>query len=187
MNENDVRKIVRDELKDLLSQSGISENDLIIRNQEITKKDINSWGITSLTFIRRVKDFIVFAGKKAGKTIKFIITTLGVWHALQFGSAFLFEKALPDANDLAIRVHKAVVTLNIKNKMPSDEPEKFIVSVDQWQNYTEEQYKQEVYTYLSNPSSNDLLNPGTHFFASTATPDSIAMTSSSYPDDFKIS
>ncbi len=188
MNEIDIRRIVRDELKDILSQSGISESDIIVKDQEITKSDINSWGITSLTFVRRVKDIIIFAGKTAGKIIKLIIMPLGMWQALQFGSAFLFEKTLPDANILAIQAHQTVVALvDSKTNTPDDVPEKFIVATDRWQNYTDTQYKQEVYEYLTNPSSFDPLNSGTHLYASTATPDNIVIASSSSPDDFRIS
>lgn len=188
MDEDEIRRIVKEELKDILSKAGLSGNDIIIKDHEIKKKDIDTWGISSFRIIRKVKNYVILAGEAAGKIINVVIVTLGVWQAIQFGSVLLFEKNLPEANHLAYQVHNVV--LNLMSSKPihqNDEPERFIVSSERWQNYTDSQYKEEVYTYLSNPSSNDILSPGTYLVASTATPDSLVIDSSSYPGDFKIS
>ena len=188
MDENEIRKIVQDEFKNILSQSGLSEDNIIVKNTDITKKDIIAWGVTSLARIGRVRNFIVLAGKSANKIINFVVVAIGIWGALQFNSALLFEKTLPDAIELAREARKSVVdyTRSHFNNV-GDEREKFIIASDRWQGYTELQYKKEVYTYLTEPrSTDDLLSPDTNYLPSTGTAKNLVMNASLFPDDFKV-
>ena len=43
MDENEIRKIVQDEYKNILSKSGLSEDNIIVKDDDITKKDIRAW------------------------------------------------------------------------------------------------------------------------------------------------
>lgn len=188
MDENEIRKIVQDECKNILSKSGLSEDNIIVKNDEITKKDIIAWGVTSLTPIRRVKNFIVLAGKSANKIIKFVVVAVGIWGALQFSSELLFEKTLPDAIELAKEARKSVgdyARSHFNNV--GDEHEKFIIVSARWQGYTERQYKKEVYTYLTEARSpDDLISLDVNYVPSSGTAGNFVMNASPFPDDFKV-
>jgi hypothetical protein len=188
MDENEIRKIVRDEFKNILSKSSLSEDNIIVKDDDITKKDIIAWGVTSLTPIGRAKDFIVLAGKSANKIIKVVVVALGIWGVLQFNSALLFEKTLPDAIELARKVRSTMAdyTQTHFNNV-GDEREKFIIASDRWQRYTDQQYRKEVYTYLTEPrSTDDLLSPDINYLPSSGTAGNLVMNASPFPDDFKV-
>ncbi|MBU2521941.1 MAG: hypothetical protein KKI12_04385 [Proteobacteria bacterium] len=187
MDENEIRKIIQDEFN-ILSQSDLSEDNIIIKNTDITKRDIIAWGVTSLTLIGRVKNFIVLAGKSANKIIKVVVVALGIWEALQFSSALLFEKTLTDAIELAREVRNTVVDYTQAHfNNVGDEREKFIITSDRWQKYTDQQYRKEVYTYLTESrSTDDLLSPDINYLPSSGTPENLVMNASPFPDDFKV-
>ena len=188
MDENEIRKIVQDEFKNILSESGLSEDNIIVKDDDITKKDIITWGVRSLTPIGRAKDFIVLAGKSANKIIKVVAVAIGTWGALHFNSALLFEKTLPDAIELAREVRSTMVDYTQAHfNNVGDEREKFIIASDRWQGYTEPQYRKEVYTYLTEPrSTDDLLSPDINYLPSSGTEENLVMNASPFPDDFKV-
>lgn len=196
MTEDEIKQIVRKEFAELIHDSKLTDSDILVKQDKpISKSEIVQEGITSLTMLRKkIGDYFVLLAKSGKKVVKIILTALGVWSVAQFGTMLLFEKSLPDAQQLAQRVHNAAEnilesrTLNVSN-----EAETFIVVSDQWKKYSREDYRTTAYNILSgdNPFQNLYDTTVNEFVTSdlypcSSVPVQDASNSSANPSDFTV-
>jgi hypothetical protein len=188
MTEEEIRNIVRNECGKIMAEAGITDNDVIIKDQPLSEQEIVQHGITYLEAVKRIGEITIAVGKKGVKTVKIFVLILGVWGFIQIGSMFVFEKRLPDAVDLAQRARQGIIELvrDNREKYPNT-PEKWIVTSKSWERLDTLQYKYEVYEYLSGKRSFEgLCNMDAQFIATTGMSIETLSSTSSSPEDFMV-
>ena len=101
MNKEEIRDMVRRECADILAEAGLSGDEIVIKSDKVTTDEVQEWGVSSLSPVRRVQGLLVLAAKSGVRVVKIVAVALGTYQAVQFGSELLFQKTLPDANELA--------------------------------------------------------------------------------------
>ena len=188
MNEQQIRDLVRRECSQLLNESGLSDQDIIIPNEDqITKETVAHHQISSLSFVKRIGDLVVLSAKRGKKVFGLIILLIGIYNNLvRPGAMLAFEKSLPDAVQLAHQAREGIIEIvyNIEVR-PFDTPETFIVTSPSWENFTPQQYTTMAYDYLSGTRPIvDVFTPDIELIPVSGVPIEISQSSSSSSEDF---
>jgi len=186
MTEEEIRKIVRDKCKQIMTDAGLTDKDVIIKkDQPLSEKEVSQNGFTHMEFFKKVGEIVIMIGKR-GYVIISIVAIL--WRFTQFGSMFLFEKELPDAVDLAKRAREGVIEYIADDRdRGTDSLEKWVVTSPSWESYDNTQYRRTVHDYTSGiRAPEELYTNDTIFIATTSMSIKSLKSTSGSPEDFKV-
>lgn len=93
-----------------------------------------------LTFIAKMKNFAIYAKKKAQKIVGYVLYALSLYGAIQIGGELLYPDSVPSAIQLVKDARKGI--LHIAENVPKkeDQKEKFIVVRESWLTASPDQY-----------------------------------------------
>jgi len=188
MTEEEIRNIVRNECSKIMAEAGITDNDVIIKDQPLSEQETVQHGITYLEAVKRIGKIAITVGKKGAKTVKIFVFILGMWEVIQFGSMFVFEKRLPDALELAQLARQGAIehVYDTRKQYPNT-PEKWIVTSQSWERLDNAQYKNMVHGYLSGERSFEgLYYMDTQLIATTSMSIETLSSTSFSSEDFKV-
>jgi hypothetical protein len=189
MTEEEIRNIVREECSQIMTDAGLTDNDVIIKKEQpLSEQESAQHGFTSLEVVKRIGKIAIMVGKKGAKAVAIVVFILGLWEFAQFGSMFVFEKRLPDAVDLALRARQGVIELayDVREQDPNT-PEKWIVTSPSWERYEDAQYKNMVHEYLSGKRPpEELYATDTQFIATSVLSIEVLSSTSSSSEDFEV-
>lgn len=184
MNEEEIRRIVRDEVKDLLSDAKLSEKDILVNLDGVyTKGQLKG---AEIHYLKKVKDIAICIGKKGGEIICIIAFVLGLWDETRVIAQLLFQKDLPEAVQLAKMVHKndEIHYSSPNSSYNPDENEKLIVVNQTWESLTKPEYNRIARDFLSGERPPDkLFEENTIFIATSGiVADAVVNSTSSYEE-----
>lgn len=188
MNEAEVRRIVREEMNDILEENNLSEDDIIVTEGDerlLTVQQHEDHEISLLQPYKMIKGIWIFLGQSGEKIIKII----GIYGLVSIGSILLFNRELPSANELALKVRSKTIEYVHGSNIPDQStPEKYIPASSKWNSYDNQQYVTEVRGFLTGSSGPAKFFEGDEgdfaLVSATGTTQEVTAAVSSSLDDF---
>jgi hypothetical protein len=189
MTEEEIRKIAREECRQIMTDAGLTDNDIIIKKDQLmSEQEVAQHGFTHLEVVNKVGKIAIMVGKKGIKSVAIVVYILGLWSLTQVGSMFFFEKQLPDAVDLARRARQGLIepAYDVREQSP-DIPEKWIVTSRSWERYDDAQYINVAREYYSGKRpQEELYFTDTQFIATSGLSSGFLSSTAFSSDDFEV-